>query len=76
MNHRISESVRLVNIMVGHLVQPSCSSWVILEHIVQDCIQTVFDYPLCGLFDMGGIKTLFRSLSSEIPSSCHQKYIY
>lgn len=40
-NHK----VRLEGTTVGHLVQTSCSSRVIsLEHIAQDCVQTVLEY--------------------------------
>lgn len=35
---RVAELVRLEGTAVGHLVQPSCLSRVILEHIAQDCV--------------------------------------
>lgn len=38
-NHRI---VRLEGTMMAHLIQPLCSSGVILEGIGQDCVQMVF----------------------------------
>lgn len=33
--------VRLEGTIVGHLVQPSCSSHIIQEHVAQGCVQIV-----------------------------------
>lgn len=71
-NHRISESVGLVGTTVCHLFQP-CSSWVILEHIAQGCIQTVLEYPASGLsLTWVALKELSRSPPPEIPSTFHR----
>lgn len=40
------EWVRLESSTVGHLVQPPCSSGVVLERIAQDCTQMVLEYVL------------------------------
>lgn len=45
-HYRTTERVRLEETIVGHPVQPPYFSRVILEHIVQDCIQILLSQSL------------------------------
>lgn len=43
-SYRITEWVGPEKAKIGQVVQPPCLSIVILEHIGQNCIQTVLEY--------------------------------
>lgn len=71
--HRITKLVRLEDITVGHLLQPPCSSRVILRTHCTGCVQMVFQrgrpQSLGNLFQCTIIHTVknFCMFSRELP---------
>ena len=63
-NLRFTEWVWLKGTTVSQLVQPSCSSRVILRYMAQDCIQTVLnisEYQWGRLYSLSGQSVLVLS---------------
>lgn len=56
-SHRITEWGKLEGTTVAYLVPPPCSSRVITEHMVQDCVQKVLEsLSLCSAFPFLAVK--------------------